>query len=281
MGVGSRLKELLKKGGEEAARKTGTSFEDLSQAKKNELYKNIAGGATNTEMINKGFTRTQIARATENIRTAKGGKGAETLKKAAERGEKRTAEKAKRAEKTARETVVQTGSVGTKSVSKRPGIAVGRFDATMADAAARRLKETKEVGRDAKGTMQYKTVTIPKKDTRPTRAQQLAAGKKPVTKSESGKKAAASRKEREERQASGAAKVAEGGDLEAFFKKLPGGEQQSLLRAANGSESKLAQLIQQRMNDAMKTEMERLARRKGGVASKNYRKGGFAMKGKK
>lgn len=276
MGVGSRLKELMKKGGEEATRKTGTSFEDLSQAKKKELYENVAGGATKTEIINKGFTRTQIARATENIRTSKGGKGAETLKKAAERGAKRTAEKAKRAEKTARETVVQTGSVGTKSVSKKPSIAVGRFEATMADASKRRLKESKEVGRDAKGTMQYETVTIPKKDNRPSRAQQLAQGKTPVTKSESARKAATSRKETVARMEKAASKAMSDGDIDAYYDKLPGGKKQQIMQSAGLSsnpEQRKRLLVLQLMKDEGITAADLV---------KNYQKGGIGTKkGKK
>jgi hypothetical protein len=77
MATPSRIKELLKKGSEEAVRKTGTSFADLSKTKKSELYRNVAGGSTTSEMINKGFTRVQIATAREKIRTAKGGQGAE------------------------------------------------------------------------------------------------------------------------------------------------------------------------------------------------------------
>jgi hypothetical protein len=275
MATPSRIKELLKKGSEEAVRKTGTSFEDLSQAKKKELYQNVTGGATKTEMINKGFTRTQIARATENIRTAKGGKGAETLKKAAERGAKRTAEKAKRAEKTARETVVQTGSVGTKSVSKKPSIAVGRFEATMADASKRRLKESKEVGRDAKGTMQYETVTIPKKDNRPSRAQQLAQGKKPPTKSESARKGATTRKETMARMERAASKAMSDGDIDAYYDKLPGGKKQQIMQSASLSsdpEQRKRTLVMQLMKDEGITAAE---------LAKNYKKGGIAMKGKK
>jgi hypothetical protein len=275
MATPSRIKELLKKGSEEAVRKTGTSFEDLSQAKKKELYQNVAGGATKTEMINKGFTRTQIARATENIRTAKGDKGAETLKKAAERGAKRTAEKAKRAEKTARETVVQTGSVGTKSVSKKPSIAVGRFEATMADASKRRLKESKEVGRDAKGTMQYETVTIPKKDNRPSRAQQLAQGKKPPTKSESARKGATTRKETMARMERAASKAMSDGDIDAYYDKLPGGKKQQIMQSASLSsdpEQRKRTLVMQLMKDEGITAAE---------LAKNYKKGGIAMKGKK
>lgn len=276
MGVGTRIKQVLKKGGEEAARKEGTTFDSLSQAKKNELYKNVTGGSTISEMIKKGFSRTQIATASENIRLSKGGKGAEKLKQAAQRGEKRTAEKAKKAEKAAREMVVQTGSVGTKSVSKRPGIAVGRFDATMADTSKRRLKETKEVGRDAKGTMQYETVTIPKKDTRPSRAQQLAQGKKPPTKSESARKAATSRKETTERMTKAAAKETLDGDIEAFFKKLPGGKQQQLLRSAGmdaNPEQRLRTLVSKEMRDAGET---------AAALAKNYQKGGMGTKkGKK
>jgi hypothetical protein len=275
MATPSRIKELLKKGSEEAVRKTGTSFEDLSQAKKKELYQNVAGGATKTEMINKGFTRTQIARATENIRTAKGDKGAETLKKAAERGAKRTAEKAKRAEKAARETVVQTGSVGTKSVSKKPSIAVGRFEATMADASKRRLKESKEVGRDAKGTMQYETVTIPKKDNRPSRAQQLAQGKKPPTKSESARKGATTRKETMARMERAASKAMSDGDIDAYYDKLPGGKKQQIMQSASLSsdpEQRKRTLVMQLMKDEGITAAE---------LAKNYKKGGIAMKGKK
>jgi hypothetical protein len=275
MATPSRIKELLKKGSEEAVRKTGTSFEDLSQAKKKELYQNVTGGATKTEMINKGFTRTQIARATENIRTAKGGKGAETLKKAAERGAKRTAEKAKRAEKAARETVVQTGSVGTKSVSKKPSIAVGRFEATMADASKRRLKESKEVGRDAKGTMQYETVTIPKKDNRPSRAQQLAQGKKPPTKSESARKGATTRKETMARMERAASKAMSDGDIDAYYDKLPGGKKQQIMQSASLSsdpEQRKRTLVMQLMKDEGITAAE---------LAKNYKKGGIAMKGKK
>jgi hypothetical protein len=275
MATPSRIKELLKKGSEEAVRKTGTSFEDLSQAKKKELYQNVAGGATKTEMINKGFTRTQIARATENIRTAKGDKGAETLKKAAERGAKRTAEKAKRAEKAARETVVQTGSVGTKSVSKKPSIAVGRFEATMADASKRRLKESKEVGRDAKGTMQYETVTIPKKDNRPSRAQQLAQGKKPPTKSESARKGATTRKETTARMERAASKAMSDGDIDAYYDKLPGGKKQQIMQSASLSsdpEQRKRTLVMQLMKDEGITAAE---------LAKNYKKGGIAMKGKK
>ena len=273
MATPSRIKELLKKGSEEAVRKTGTSFADLSKTKQSELYRNVAGGSTTSEMINKGFTRVQIATVREKIRTAKGGQGAEKLKQAAERGEKRTAEKAKKAEKAARETVVQTGSVGTKSVSKKPSIAVGRFEATMADASKRRLKESKEVGRDAKGTMQYETVTIPKKDNRPSRAQQLAQGKKPPTKSESARKAATSRKESTERMTKAAAKETLEGDIEAFFKKLPGGKQQQLLRSASidaNPEQRLRTLVSKEMRDA------------GEIAAalvKNYNKGGMSKKG--
>ena len=275
MSVTARVKEALKKGSREAAKKEGTTFNDLSQAKKKELYENIAGGATKTEIINKGFTRTQIARATENIRLSKGGKGAETLKKAAERGAKRTAEKAKKAERTARETVVQTGSVGTKSVSKKPSIAVGRFEATMADASKRRLKESKEVGRDAKGTMQYETVVIPKKDNRPTRAQQLAQGKKPPTKSESARKGATTRKETMARMERAASKAMSDGDIDAYYDKLPGGKKQQIMQSASLSsdpEQRKRTLVIQLMKDEGITAAE---------LAKNYKKGGIAMKGKK
>lgn len=272
MGVGTRIKQVLKKGGEEAARKEGTTFNSLSQAKKNELYRNVTGGSTTSEMVGKGFSRVQIATARENIRMSKGGKGAEKLKQAAERGEKRTAEKAKKAEKAARETVVQTGSVGTKSVSKKPSVAVSRVGGgTMADTAKKRLRETKEV---AKG--QYETVDIKLKDTRPTRAQQLAAGQKPPTKSESARKAATSRKETTERMTKAAAKETLDGDIEAFFKKLPGGKQQQLLRSAGmdaNPEQRLRTLVSKEMRDAGET---------AAALAKNYRKGGMGtMKGKK
>ena len=277
MGLGTRLKEMLKKGSKEASRKEGKTFDSLSQSKKNELYRNITGGSTTTEMANKGFSRLQIATARENIRMSKGGKGAEKLKQAAQRGEKRTAEKAKKAEKAARETVVQTGSVGTKSVSKKPSVAVSRpRGGTMADTRKGVMRETKEAGRDAKGTMQYEKAEIKLKDNKPTRAQQLAQGKKPLTKSESARKAATSRKEATERMTKAAAKETLDGDIEAFFKKLPGGKQQQLLRSASmdaNPEQRLRTLVSKEMRDAGET---------AAALAKNYRKGGMGtMKGKK
>lgn len=273
MGVGSRLKELMKKGGEEAARKTGTSFADLSSSKKNELYRNIAGGSTNSEIINKGFTRTQIAAAREKIRTSKGGKGAETLKKAAERGEKRTAEKAKKAEKAARETVVQTGSVGTKSVSKKPSVAVSRpRGGTMADTRKGVMRETKEAGRDAKGAMQYEKAEIKLKDSRPTRAQQLAQGKKPPTKSESARKAATTRKETATRMEQAASKAMSDGDIDAYYDKLPGGKKQQITQSASLSSNPKQRkriLVLQLMKDEGITAADLV---------KNYRKGGMGTK---
>ena len=277
MGVGTRIKQVLKKGGEEAARKEGTTFDSLSQAKKNELYRNVTGGSTTSEMVGKGFSRVQIATARENIRMSKGGKGAEKLKQAAQRGEKRTAEKAKKAEKAAREPVVQTGSVGTKSVSKKPSVAVSRpRGGTMADTRKGVMRETKEAGRDAKGTMQYEKAEIKLKDNKPTRAQQLAQGKKPPTKSESARKAATSRKETEARMERAASKAVSDGDIEAFYNKMPGGEKrlidQSASMSSNPDERKRT-LILQRMKDAGIT---------GAELAKNYRKGGMGtMKGKK
>ena len=276
MGVGTRIKEALKKGSEEATRKTGTSFADLNKTKQSELYRNVAGGSTTTEMINKGFSRTQIATAREKIRTSKGGQGAEKLKQAAERGAKRTAEKAKKAEKAARETVVQTGSVGTKSVSKKPSVAVSRpRGGTMADTRKGVMRETKEAGRSPTGAMQYEKAEIKLKDNRPSRAQQLAQGKTPVTKSESARKAATSRKETVERMTSAAAKETLEGDIEAFFKKLPGGKQQQFLRSASmdaNPEQRLRTLVSKEMRDAGET---------AAALAKNYNKGGMSKKGKK
>lgn len=276
MGVGSRLKELMKKGGEEATRKTGTSFEDLSQAKKNELYRNIAGGSTTSEMASKGFSRTQIATAREKIRTSKGGKGAEKLKKAAERGAKRTAEKAKKAEKAARETVVQTGSVGTKSVSKKPSVAVSRpRGGTMADTRKGVMRETKEAGRSPTGAMQYEKAEIKLKDNRPSRAQQLAQGKKPPTKSESARKAATSRKETVARMEKAASKAMSDGDIDAYYDKLPGGKKQQIMQSASLSsnpEQRKRTLVLQLMKDEGITAADLV---------RNYQKGGMSKKGKK
>ena len=276
MSVTARVKEALKKGSREAAKKEGTTFNDLSQAKKKELYKSVAGGSTTTEMANKGFSRLQIATARENIRLSKGGKGAEKLKQAAERGAKRTAEKAKRAEKAARETVVQTGSVGTKSVSKKPSVALSRpRGGSMADTSKGVMRETKEVGRDAKGAMQYEKAEIKLKDNRPTRAQQLAQGKKPPTKSESARKGATTRKETMARMERAASKAMSDGDIDAYYDKLPGGKKQQITQSASLSsdpEQRKRTLVIQLMKDEGITAAE---------LAKNYKKGGIAMKGKK
>ena len=273
MGIPSRLKEALKKGSKEAAQKEGKTFDSLSQTKKTELYRNVAGGSTTTEMINKGFSRVQIATAREKIRTSKGGQGAEKLKQASQRGEKRTAEKAKKAEKAARETVVQTGSVGTKSVSKKPSVAVSRpRGGTMADTRKGVMRETKEAGRDTKGTMQYEKTEIKLKDNKPTRAQQLAQGKKPPTKSESARKAATTRKETETRMERAASKAVSDGDIEAFYNKMPGGEKRLIDQSASMSpnpDERKRTLILQRMKDAGIT---------GAELAKNYRKGGMGIK---
>lgn len=276
MGVISKVSKLLKKGGEEAAKKEGKTFASLSKSEQNTLRRKVAGTNDADALKKQGYTTQQINTAREQIRTSKGGRGAAQLKKATERTEKRKAEKAKRAEKTARETVIQTGSVGTKSVSKKPSVAVGRFGGgSMADTRAGRLRETKEAGRDAKGTMQYETATIKQKDTKPSRAQQMAEGKKPVTRSESARKAATTRKESTERMTTAAAKATLDGDIEAFFKKLPGGKQQQLLRSAGldpNPEQRLRTLVGKEMRDAGET---------AAALAKNYRKGGMAMEGKK
>ena len=271
MGIISKVSKLLKKGGTEAKKKEGNTFASLSKTEQNTLRRKVAGTNDTDALKKQGYTIQQINTAREQIRTSKGGRGAAQLKKATERTEARKNEKAKRAEKAAKETVVQTGSVGTKSVSKKPSLAQARVGGgSMADTVKNRLRENKEV---AKG--EYKTVDIPLRNTKPSRAQQMAEGKTPVTKSESARKAATTRKESTERMTTAAAKATLDGDIEAFFKKLPGGKQQQLLRSAGldpNPEQRLRTLVSKEMKDAGET---------AAALAKNYRKGGIAMKGKK
>ena len=119
-------------------------------------------------------------------------------------------------------------------------------------------------------TMQYEKAEIKLKDDRPSRAQQMAQGKKPVTKSESARKAATTRKETAVRMESAASKAVSDGDIDAFYNKMPGGEKQAIERSASLSsnpEERKRTLILQRMKDAGIT---------GAELAKNYRKGGPA-----
>ena len=276
MGIISKVSKLLKKGGTEAKKKEGNTFASLSKTEQNTLRRKVAGTNDTDALKKQGYTTQQINTAREQIRTSKGGRGAAQLKKATERTEARKNEKAKRAEKAAKETVVQTGSVGTKSVSKKPSIALSRpRGGSMADTRKGVMRETKEAGRDTKGTMQYEKAEIKLKDDRPSRAQQMAQGKKPVTKSESARKAATTRKETAVRMESAVSKAVSDGDIDAFYNKMPGGEKQAIERSASLSsnpEERKRTLILQRMKDAGIT---------GAELAKNYRKGGIAMKGKK
>lgn len=268
MGVTSKIAKALAKAGSEAKKKEGKTFASLTKTEQNTLRRKVAGTNDADALKKQGYTTQQINTAREQIRTSKGGRGAAQLKKATERTEARKAEKAKRAEKTARETTVQTGDIGTKSVSKKPGLAQARVGGgSMADTVKNRLRETKEV---AKG--EYKTVDIPLRSNKPSRAQQMAEGKKPVTKSESGRKAAETRKASTERMTAAAAKATFEGDMEEFFKKLPGGKQQQLLRSANldpNPEQRLRTLVSKEMRDAGETAASLV---------KNYRKGGMGTK---
>jgi hypothetical protein len=176
-----------------------------------------------------------------------------------------------KAEKTAKETLIQTGEAGNKSVSKKPGVAVARpMGGTAKEAKERVMRETKVVGKGARGEDIYGTTEMQLKKG-PTKEEQRAAGKKPVSRTEALAFRAKEKSEKEERMLRGASSATKDGDMEEFFKSLPGGEQRSLVSAANGNENRLRALIGQRMRDAAQT---------GAELREPYNKGGVATKGK-
>lgn len=186
--------------------------------------------------------------------------------------ERLAAKKAKEetAEKSAKETVVQTGEVGKSSVSKKPGIAVARpGGGTTQEAKKRVMRETKVVGKGSRGEDIYETSELQLKKG-PSRTEQRAEGKKPVTRTEALGYKAREKSEKEERVAKGIRAATKDGDMEEFFNSLPGGEKRLLVSAANGDENRLRTLIGQRMKDAAETTA---------YLREPYNKGGMAKKG--
>ena len=137
----------------------------------------------------------------------------------------------------------------------------------MADTVKNRLRETKEV---AKG--EYKTVDIPLRSNKPSRAQQMAEGKKPVTKSESARKAATTRKETQSRMEKAADKAMSGGDIDEYFNKLTPNKRDQIERSSamySDPEKRKRELVLQLMKDEGVTSASLV---------KNYRKGGMGTK---
>jgi len=258
----------------EATKKAGRTYADLTKEQQNQIRRGLTGGLSDGDLMKRGFSRPQIAAAREELRVA--GK-TESLRTGAARAQAKTAAKAESASKKAKKTVVETGEAGTMSVAKKPSIALSRPKGTsMADFAQNQMSETKVVGKGARGEDIYERSAMKLKNDKPTRAEQRARGQVPVTKSESGVKADIARKEKEARMMKGAEEATMDGDMEEFFGKLPGGEKRSLITAAAGSESKLRQLIGQRMRDAAETGAElRRNYKKGGVVPA-YNKGGYS-----
>lgn len=274
MAMPPRLAKIAGKLAEEGAKKAGRTYADLTAEQKNQIRRGLTGGLSDGDLMKRGFSRPQVAAAREELRLA--GK-TDSLRTGAARVEQRKADTAKKASEKAKKTVVETGEVGTMSVSKKPSIAVSRPKGTsMADFAQSKMSETKVVGKGAKGEDVYERSEMKLKNNKPSRAEQRARGQVPVTKTESGIKAAISRKEKEERMMQGASKAAMDGDMEAFYDSLPGGEKRLLTTAAAGSDAKLRQLLNQRMRDALEYGAWERRNYKDGGMVKGYNKGGYA-----
>lgn len=182
----------------------------------------------------------------------------------------RKSKEAEKASARAKETAIQTGEVGRASLAKKPGVAVARpGGGTTQEAKQRVMRETKVVGKGVRGEDIYETSELQLKKG-PTRAEQRAAGKKPVTRTEALGYRAREKSEKEERVARGVKSATKDGDIEEFFMSLPGGEQRSLVNASNNNEDRLRTLIIQRMKDAAETAAQ---------LREPYNKGGMAKKG--
>lgn len=274
MAMPPRLAKTAAKLAVEGAKKAGRTYADLTAEQKNQIRRGLTGGLSDGDLMKKGFSRPQVAAAREELRLA--GK-TESLRTGAARVEQRKADTAKKASEKAKKTLVESGEAGTMSVSKKPTVAVSRPKGTsMADFAQNKMSETKVVGKGAKGEDIYERSEMKLKSDKPSRAEQRARGQVPVTKTESGIKAGIAKKEKEQRMMQGASEATMDGDMEEFFDKLPGGEKRSLITAAAGSESKLRQLIGQRMRDAAETGAELRRNYKDGGMVKGYNKGGYA-----
>ena len=200
-------------------------------------------------------------------------------KRLTEKEKKEIAEKKEKAqekaEKTAKETLIQTGEAGNKSVSKKPGVAVARpMGGTAKEAKERVMRETKVIGKGARGEDIYGTTEMQLKKG-PTKEAQRAAGKKPVSRAEALAFRAREKSEKEERMLRGASSATKDGDMEEFFNSLAGGEKRLIINASKNEKpwttSYGRAILGQRMDDAAKT---------AAYLREPYNKGGVATKGK-
>jgi hypothetical protein len=186
----------------------------------------------------------------------------------------RKSKEAEKASARAKETAIQTGEVGRASLAKKPGVAVARpGGGTTQEAKQRVMRETKVVGKGVRGEDIYETSELQLKKG-PTRAEQRAAGKKPVTRTEALGYKAREKSEKEERVAKGIRAATKDGDMEEFFNSLPGGEKRLIINASKNEKpwttSYGRAILGQRMGDAAETTA---------YLREPYNKGGMAKKG--